>query len=324
MADWRAIVRARLAELRLTPSAESELAEEVAQHLEDLYRDLQSGGATCEDAYRETLSELDDIFALRIGIDRNQLMAKHESEPIGDGTSRTLLGDLQRDLRYAGRTLRTNPLFVLVVKVTLGLGIGANTTVFTVVRCVYVPLDQNRLPSMALYVRSIGDPGQTVNAVRGEIQTVGPQVMLSGVRTGEQVVDGSLFRARVGVTLLSVFVLLALGLASIGLYGILAYAVNQRQREIGLRMALGASRRSVLRMVVRQGMSLVVIGMAIGVAAALLVGRLLSGMLFGVGASDPVSLIGATVLLGAIALAACYLPARWATRVDPLVALRQA
>ena len=907
MADWRAIVRARLGELRLTPSAESELAEEVAQHLEDLYRDLQSGGATSEDAYRETLSELDDIFALRIGIARNQLMAKYESDPIGDATSRTLLADLQRDLRYAGRTLRTNPLFVLVVTVTLGLGIGANTTVFTVVktlilspmpvtapaelvavasvastgtaqantltplshpnftdyqaqnsvfsglagyvpmraltwqahgasqplltefvtanyfrvlgvetamgrafgvesenagdlqavavmnygtwqtrfgaaadivgrplrlnnvvvtvvgvaprgfigvnglvgpdlwvpvrmaeqllpnemraavsdrskpllygvarvkpgvtvtqaqanvaalattlareypaandgetvtvqvlrdvlfgrastmvrfagavlamvagvvlliacsnvanlllarsaarqhemavrvalgasrvrllrqlltesvclgllsgavglligyfamqllakslpatgtfttssidgsvllftllvslatgfifgtvpalsvsragvsevlnetrtagrsvrkvtvantllvgqvalsflllvtaalflrsiqhayeidpgfnvdhlavfitnpgqagyqeaqttafykdvaervaglsgiksvawasnmplfarpvgglqvegrphqfptdnastivntvsrgyfqtsgvaidkgreftavdgatsrpvaivneklahdywpnedalgrriqvpgeremreivgvartgnyssfgeppqRCVYVPLDQNRLPSMTLYVRSIGDPGQTVNAVRGEIQAVGPQVMLSGVRTGEQVVDGSLFQARVGVALLSVFGLLALGLASIGLYGILAYAVNQRQREIGLRMALGASRRSVLAMVVRQGMSLVVIGMAIGVAAALLIGRLLSGMLFGVGASDPISLIGATVLLGAIALAACYLPARWATRVDPLVALRQ-
>ena len=163
-----------------------------------------------------------------------------------------------------------------------------------------------------------------VSAVRREIEAAGPQVLVSGVRTGQQVIDGSLFQARVGVALLSVFGLLALGLASIGLYGILAYAVNQRQREIGLRMALGASQPRVLRMVVQQGMSLVVIGMAIGFGAALLVGRFLSRMLFGVGASDPVSLIGAASVLGVVALVACYLPARWATRVDPLVALRQA
>jgi predicted permease len=191
-------------------------------------------------------------------------------------------------------------------------------------RCVYVPLEQNPLPAMTLYVRSTGDPAYMVNAVRREIQAAGPQVLVSGVRTGQQVIDGSLFQARVGVALLSVFGLLALGLASIGLYGILAYAVNQRQREIGLRMALGASQPRVLRMVVQQGMLLVLIGMTIGCGAALLVGRFLSRMLFGVAAGDPVSLIGAALVLGAVALVACYLPARWATRVDPLVALRQA
>jgi len=190
-------------------------------------------------------------------------------------------------------------------------------------RCVYVPLEQNHLPTMTLYVRSTGDPTQIVSAVRREIQAAGPQVMLSGVRTGQQVVDGSLFQARVGVALLSVFGLLALGLASIGLYGILSYGVSQRQREIGVRMALGASQPSVLRMVVKQGMSLVVIGITIGIGAALLVGRLLSRMLFGVHAGDLVSLIGAALILGAVASVACYLPARRATRLDPLVALRE-
>jgi putative ABC transport system permease protein len=188
---------------------------------------------------------------------------------------------------------------------------------------VYVPFDQNHLPAMTLYVRTTGDPAQMVNAVRGEIRAAGSQVMVSGVRTGHQVIDGSLFQARVAVALLSVFGLLALGLASIGLYGILAYAVNQRQREIGLRMALGATQGSVLRLVVKQGMSLVVTGMTIGFGAALLVGRILSRMLFGVGAGDLVSLGGAALVLGAVALVACYVPARCATRLDPLVALRQ-
>lgn len=190
-------------------------------------------------------------------------------------------------------------------------------------RCVYVPLEQNQLPAMTLYVRSTGDPAQMVNAVLREISAAGPPVMVSGVRTGQQVIDGSLFQARVGVALLSVFGLLALGLASIGLYGILAYGVHQRQREIGLRMALGASHGSVLRMVVKQGMSLVLMGMAIGFGAALLVGRILSRVLFGVGADDLVSLGGAALVLGAVAFVACYLPARGATRLDPLVALRQ-
>jgi macrolide transport system ATP-binding/permease protein len=191
-------------------------------------------------------------------------------------------------------------------------------------RCVYVPWEQNHLPTMTLYVRSEREPSRMVSSVLHEINAAGPQVLVNGIRTGQQVIDGSLFQARMGVALLSVFGLLALGLASIGLYGILTYAVSQRQREIGVRMALGASRPRVLGLVLKQGMSLVLIGVTIGFAAALLVGRALSGVLFGVGATDPISLAAAAGVLGGVALVACYLPARWATRVDPLVALRQA
>jgi len=190
--------------------------------------------------------------------------------------------------------------------------------------CVYVPLEQNQLPAMTLYVRSKGEPAQILIPVGREVNAAGPQVLLSGTRTGEQIIDGGLFQARIGVGLLSVFGFLALGLASIGLYGILAYAVSQRKREIGLRMALGATQPSVLRLILMQGMSLVVTGVLIGCAAAFAVGRLLSRMLYGVSASDPISLTGAALMLLGVAFVACYLPARWATRVDPLTALREA
>src|SRR4051812_39576496 len=123
MVNWRDVVWARLRALPLTPSAEAELTEEVAQHLEDLHRELVSGGADDEDAYRQTLSELDDIYALRAGVDASQRIPLLEPVPAGDSSSRTLPTDLLRDLRYAGRALRANPVFALVVVVTLGLGI---------------------------------------------------------------------------------------------------------------------------------------------------------------------------------------------------------
>jgi predicted permease len=189
--------------------------------------------------------------------------------------------------------------------------------------CVYVPLEQNYSDGMTLFVRSKGDPAQIVIPVEREVRAAGPQILVSSIRTGREIVDGGLFQARVGVALLSVFGLLALGLASIGLYGILAYSVNQRKREIGLRMALGASQASVRRLILKQGMSLVLTGVLIGLAGALFVGRLLSRMLYGVSASDPISLAGAALMLSAVALVACYLPARGASRVDPLVALRE-
>jgi macrolide transport system ATP-binding/permease protein len=189
--------------------------------------------------------------------------------------------------------------------------------------CVYVPLEQKHSDAMVLYVRSTGDPKQILIPVQRETQAAGPKIMVSGQRTGREIIDNGLFQAKMGVALLSAFGLLALGLACIGLYGIMAYSVSQRKREIGLRMALGAAQASVLRLILKQGMSLVLTGVLIGFAAALGVGRLLSRMLYGISASDPISVGGAALVLLAVALLACYLPARWASRVDPLVALRE-
>ena len=126
------------------------------------------------------------------------------------------------------------------------------------------------------------------------------------------------------VDLLGVFGLLALGLASIGLYGTMAYSVNQRRREIGVRMALGAGRGNLWLMILRQGMTLVLTGLVAGVAFALVVGHALSRFLYGVSGSDPLSIGGASLVLLVVAMVACYLPARSASRVDPLVALRGA
>ena len=132
-----------------------------------------------------------------------------------------------------------------------------------------------------------------------------------------------LWNARIVLGMLGVFGLLALALASVGLYGILAYSVSGRQREIGVRMALGASRSAVLRLVLRQGMALVCIGAGIGLVLSLLIGRAFSRMLFGLSPADPLSLMGASAVLILVAMLACYLPALAASRVDPMRALRE-
>ncbi len=189
--------------------------------------------------------------------------------------------------------------------------------------CVYMPLEQDFSDAMVLYVRSKAEPQQILTAVQREMRLAGPEVLVNDVRTGSTIVDQALFGARLGVALLSVFGLLALGLASVGLYGVVAYSVTLRKKEIGVRMALGAAQSSVLRLVLKQGMSLVLTGVLIGFAAAMAVMRLLTRALYGVGPSDPVSVVGAAGVLLAIALVACYLPARSASRLDPLVALRE-
>ncbi len=189
--------------------------------------------------------------------------------------------------------------------------------------CVYIPLRQNYSDDMILYIRTAGEPSAMFASVQGAIRDIDPTLPVDDVRTGSKVIDQALWGTKLGVSLLGVFGMLALALASVGLYGIMAYSVNQRRREIGVRMALGAGQRTVLVFVLRQGMSLVLTGLAFGVVLALLAGRGLSRFLYGVSGADPISLVGASAVLLGVAFVACYLPARRASRVDPLVALRE-
>jgi predicted permease len=189
--------------------------------------------------------------------------------------------------------------------------------------CVYVPLAQHFFDAMTLYVRSQGAPEQILLPVQRQMRALGPHVLINDVRTGRTIIDNGLFGPKIGVALLSVFGVLALGLASIGLYGAMAYSVAQRKREIGVRIALGAAPDSVMLLILKEGLTLVVSGMVIGFLAALMLGQLLSTMLFGVSASDPISAAAASAVLLIVALLACYFPGRWASRVDPLVALRE-
>jgi putative ABC transport system permease protein len=161
------------------------------------------------------------------------------------------------------------------------------------------------------------------DVVRQRIAEADAQLVVLRLRPMEAVVATALSRPRFNLLLLSSFAIVALALASIGIYGVLAYLVTQRTREIGIRMALGARAADVLRLVLREGMMPVVLGGIAGMVAALAATRALRTMLFGVTPLDPVSFAAAPALLAIVALLACYLPARRATRVDPLVALRE-
>jgi putative ABC transport system permease protein len=187
---------------------------------------------------------------------------------------------------------------------------------------IYVSAFQSPSYAMAVYLRAEGDPSSLTQALRREVQTVDPNLPVFGERTMEDVVSSSLAQRRFALQVVGGFGVLALLLAGIGVYGVVAYSVSQRTREIGIRLALGASNGAILRWVFRQGMRLTLFGMAAGLVAALALTRLLRGLLFGVSAADPLTYGGLALLLAAVALLACYVPARRATKVDPMVALR--
>jgi predicted permease len=187
---------------------------------------------------------------------------------------------------------------------------------------IYVPLDQNYSEAMVLYVRSAGNPAAILPAVEREIRQFDRDVPLENAAPVVAVLDQSLWMMKLAAGLLGVFGALALALASIGLYGVMAYAVTQRQREIGLRMALGADRGAVLRLVLTEAGSLVVIGVAVGLGLSALASRGLSSLLFGLSPVDPAAFGGASALLVFVSVAAGYLPARRASRLDPMIALR--
>ena len=189
--------------------------------------------------------------------------------------------------------------------------------------CLYLPFRQNPGGSSSLYVRSGSDPSLVLAEIQRALKEIDPKVQVTDARTGAKLVNQVLWNARIVLGMLGIFGLLALALASVGLYGILAYSVSGRQREIGVRMALGASRFDVLRLVLRQGMMLVGIGVVAGLAISLLIGRAFSRMLFGLSPADPLSLLGASAVLLLVAAFACFLPALAASRMDPMRALRE-
>lgn len=186
----------------------------------------------------------------------------------------------------------------------------------------YFPIIQAPGYAMAVYVRTTGNPAGLAQAVRQQVQAVDPNLPLFGEQTMEDLVSASLAQRRFAMQVVALFGVLALCLAGIGIYGVMAYSVTQRTREIGIRLALGASTGAILRWLLGRGMRLTLIGVAAGLLGGLAVGRLLRGMLFGIGPADVVTYAGLTLLLAGVALLACYIPARRATKVDPLVALR--
>ncbi len=186
----------------------------------------------------------------------------------------------------------------------------------------YVPAAQNYSGRMTFIVRTASSPGDFGSVMRREVNAVDKNVPLFGVRTMAEHVALSLWQQRMAASLISAFGMLALALATLGLYGVVAHTVAQRTREIGVRMALGAHRDQILRLVLRQGLALALAGIAVGSTAGLAVARLMSGMLFGVSTLDPWNLFTVALALVLVTLLASYVPARRAASVDPIVALR--
>jgi putative ABC transport system permease protein len=225
------------------------------------------------------------------------------------------MGRRLRVMRRGGQTVSCE--IIGVVRDSKYLSLGEDPTPF-----IFFPYQQSYSPVMTLLVRANGDPKNLTAAVRHEVQTLDPNLPPFNVVTLSENIDISLFPARFGALLLGGFGVLALVLATVGIYGVMSYSVSKRTHEIGIRMALGAQASSVLRLVVGQGMLLALIGVAVGLAAAFALTRVVKSLLYGVSATDLATFAAIALLLIVVALLACFIPGRRATKIDPLVALR--
>ncbi len=187
---------------------------------------------------------------------------------------------------------------------------------------IYLSLYQSESRRLAIFLRGHLDAAAIPEQVREQVQAVDPTLPISGSQTLDETVSASLTERRFSMEMVALFALTALLLAGLGIYGVISYMVSERTHEIGIRIALGADRRSILRMVLRQGLGLAIIGAAVGLVGALVVSHFMAGLLFGVRPTDPLTFACVALLLIGVAVLACYIPARRAIRVDPLVALR--
>ncbi len=186
-------------------------------------------------------------------------------------------------------------------------------------RALYQDADSNEL---AVFLRSASDSAGLKRAVTRIVHTVDPELPVYGVRTMPEMMAGALARSRFSLSLMAVFGALALFLASIGIYGVMAYAVSQRAQEFSIRIALGAENRDILLLALRPGVILTLTGVALGLAAAQGATHMMASLLFGVSPTDPITFVGVPIALASVALLACWIPARRAIRIQPVAALR--
>ena len=251
-------------------------------------------------------SEADSLETSRVAI-INQTMAQlfwPNEDPLG------------RRLTYSREQLTVEIVGVVGdVKIN---GLGATTAA----EQMYVPYRQRPTLAMSLVTRAAGIPANLTSAVRQEVLAMDPDQPVANVRTMDDVISDSVTQPRLRTVLMGSFAALALILTTIGIFGVVAWSVSQRTSEIGIRMALGARPGEVVSLLVRQAFRWIGIGQIAGLAGAWALTRVLSSFLFGISSEDPSTFAGVTVLLAAVALAACYLAARRAIRIDPVIALR--
>ena len=187
---------------------------------------------------------------------------------------------------------------------------------------IYLSMYQTKPRELAIFLRGQLDPGSIPAEVREQVQSVNPELPVYGAQTLADALTASLAERRFLMEMVASFAATALLLAALGIYGVISYIVSERTRDIGIRLALGAQRENILEMVLRQGLGLAISGAAVGLVGALIGSHLMAGLLYGVRPTDPLTFVGVTLLLTVVALAACYIPARRAMRINPLIALR--
>jgi putative ABC transport system permease protein len=278
---------------------------------------------------RGTLVNLDDIApsffnTMRISLLRGRELNDFDRE---GSTKVAIINEVMARLMWPGKDAIGKRFYVFGTPDPFEVvGVAGNTVVLQINQdpqpAAYFALRQQYSAVGGLLVRTTVNPEAVLGAVRSQVQQLDRNLAFTNANTIGQLLDQGLWAARMGAALLGIFGFLALALASVGIYGVMAYSVSQRTNEIGIRMALGARPGQVLRLVLAQGMQLALVGAVAGVFIALVLGRFVSGLLFGVSGKDPLTFGGVALLLSGVAALACYFPARRATRVDPIVALR--